>query len=112
MGVKTNPLWTRLRRNYWILALMLLFAWGIQSFFDAGGTVTGYNARDGVIIILAGLYICTHPAANLLEMLFAGRYGPHQETPWYSSLFWLALNTLVLVAGFVILLLGTTRLYM
>ncbi len=81
--MKTNPLWTRLRRNYLVLALMIALAWVIQSFFDAGGTLTGSNQRDGVLIILAGLYICTHPSANLLEMLFAGRYGGSQPaSPW------------------------------
>ena len=72
-------------------------------------TLTGNNKLDGSIGVLLGLFICAHPAANLLDMLlFAGSAG-RDGSSWRSVLAWLALNLLVLFSGWNVIFIGTTR---
>ena len=72
-------------------------------------TLTGDNKLDGSLGVLLGLFICAHPAANLLDsLLFAGSAG-RDSSSWQSTLAWLALNLLVLFSGWNVILIGTTR---
>jgi hypothetical protein len=73
------------------------------------GTLTGRSLLDGIIGIVLGLYICAHPAANAVNMLFFERQVLRQ-TPEWSLMRWLALNLLVLLAGWVVVFLGLRRL--
>ena len=64
---------------------------------------------DGSLGVLLGLFICAHPAANLLDaLLFAGSAG-RDSSSWQSTLAWLALNLLVLFSGWNVIFIGTTR---
>ena len=72
-------------------------------------TLTGSPKLDGSLGVLLGLFICAHPAANLLDMvLFTGNAGLDGSS-WRSTLAWLALNLLVLFSGWNVILIGTTR---
>ena len=72
-------------------------------------TLTGNNKLDGSLGVLLGLFICAHPAANLLDsLLFEGSAG-RDSSSWRSTLAWLALNLLVLFGGWNVILIGTTR---
>ena len=73
------------------------------------GTLTGRDEVDGIIAVVLGLYICSHPAAHLVDLLFFRR----GFRPKFSSgrpLLWLALNLLVLWIGWFVIFVGTTRL--
>ena len=72
-------------------------------------TLTGTNKLDGMIGVLLGLYICSHPAANMLDLLFFGRAAGHQDSSARSNILWLALNVLVLLSGWTVIFVGTTR---
>lgn len=72
-------------------------------------TLTGKPLLDGIIGIVLGLYICAHPAANAVDMLFFERQALRQ-TPEWSIVRWLALNLLVLLAGWVVVFFGLRRL--
>ena len=73
------------------------------------GTLTGANNVDGVIGVLFGPYICFHPAATLADMLFFGRSARRQFSSKPSAVLWLALNTLVLLIGWIVIFVRTTR---
>jgi hypothetical protein len=73
-------------------------------------TLTGTDRVDGIIGVVLGLYICSHPAANLVDMLFFRRGARRQFSSGRSTLLWLALNMLVLLIGWTVIFLGTTRL--
>jgi hypothetical protein len=71
--------------------------------------LTGANNVDGIIGVLFGLYICSHPAANMVDMLFFGRGDRRQFSSKRSAALWLALNMLVLLIGWMVIFAGTTR---
>ncbi len=72
-------------------------------------TLTGVPKIDGGIGVLLGLYICSHPAANLLDLLLFGRRDWLQGLSGRMLGLWLGLNGLVLACGWFVLLVGTIR---
>ena len=73
-------------------------------------TFTGNPLIDGVIGIVLGLYVCSHPAANAVDLLFFQRYSIQQLTSGWSGLGWLALNLLALLMGWLMIATGAARL--
>jgi D-alanyl-lipoteichoic acid acyltransferase DltB (MBOAT superfamily) len=70
----------------------------------AGSTV------DAVVGVLLGLYICSHPAANGIDLIFAQRGAIQRMTSEWSGMRWLALNFLVMLIGWMVLVVGVSRL--
>ena len=73
------------------------------------GTLTGVPAWDGILGVVVGLYVCSHPAANAVDVLFYSR-GPRVAWSHRSTLRWLLLDALVLAAGWLVIVCGATRL--
>src|SRR3712207_8509161 len=73
------------------------------------GSLTGINMLDGIIGVILGLYICSHPAANAIDLMFLGRGGLRQVSSEWSGLGWLALNLLVILAGWLVIVIGAIR---
>jgi hypothetical protein len=93
-------------KTMWML-ILLAIAYGGWLYYER--TLTGNNKLDGSIGVLLGLFICAHPAANLLDaLLFSGNTGGGSSS-WRSALAWLALNLLVLFSGWNVIVIGTTR---
>jgi hypothetical protein len=68
------------------------------------------NTRlDGVIGVLGGLYICSHPAASLVDLLFFGHHAPESQLPAGKLGTWIALNLLVFLLGVLMIATGATR---
>ncbi|MGA2111700.1 MAG: hypothetical protein ABSG98_06065 [Anaerolineales bacterium] len=97
------------RNNALILALALL-AVAYVLLLDLLPSLTGSLRLDGLLGVLLGLYVCSHPAANLLDLLLF----PRQSAPYFASktslLGWLALNIIVLAAGWIDIFLSATQL--
>ncbi len=72
-------------------------------------TITGIPRLDGIIGVLLGLFICSFPAANMLNLLFAARHAQSGSSEW-ALLGWLGLNLLVLFFGWIVITIGATRL--
>lgn len=68
------------------------------------------NKVDGLIAVVFGLYICSHPAANFLDMLLYRRSSLYQPGTPRAELIWLSFNLLVLLVGWIVIFMGTTRL--
>jgi len=100
------------RRGHNIKTLWALVLLGIaySSLLYYQRTLTGTNNVDGIIGVMLGLYICSHPAANVVDMLFFGRGARRQFSSRRSAGLWLALNMLVLLTGWLVIFVGTTRL--
>ena len=93
-------------KTMWTLVLLAI-AYGGWLYYEH--TLTGNNRLDGSIGVLLGLFICAHPAANLLDiLLFSGR-ARRDGSSWRSTLGWVALNLLVLFAGWNVIFIVTTR---
>jgi hypothetical protein len=99
----------RHRRNtgtLWGLLVLALAYSGLLRFLHA---LTGIAMLDGSIGVALGLYICAHPAANGVNTLFFERDGL-QHLSERAVVGWLALNLLVLLAGWMVIFIGLRQL--
>ena len=96
-------------RNFKTLWVLVLLAIIYGSLVYYRRTLIGTNRLEGIMGVLLGLYICSHPAANVLDMLFFGRDARRQASSRRSDVLWLALNMLVLLIGWIVIFIGTTR---
>ena len=74
------------------------------------GTLTGTDQVDGIIGVVFGLYICSHPAAFIVDVLFFRRSAFDGFSSDRSLVLWLIFNLLVLLVGWLVIFIGTTRL--
>lgn len=88
---------------------LILLALAYAGLFRYLHTLTGVTMLDGSIGLALGLYICAHPAANAVDMLFFERDALDQMPAW-AVVRWLALNLLVLLAGWMVVFLALRRL--
>ena len=99
LRLTTRPLWVQ-------IALALAYA---IPFFVLG-TITHNGPLDGLIGGMLGLYICSQPARNTIDVLFANRFAARQIWSTGRGRGWLALNGLVLLAGAAVITLGMVSL--
>ena len=95
-------------RNYKTLGMVVALALLYGAWLVTQRTITGIPRLDGVIGVLLGLFICSRPAANMLDLLFSQR-GQASSSEW-SAIGWLALNGLVMMVGWITLSVGAARL--
>ena len=69
----------------------------------------GSRMVDGTIGVLLGLYICSHPAANGIDLIFLERGSFRRVTSRWSGVSWLALNGLVMFVGWLVIVAGVTE---
>ncbi len=97
-------------RNYPTLLVMIGVALVFGVLFALRQPLTLSNKMDGLLAVVLGLYICSHPAANFLDMLLYRRSSLYQPGSPRSEMLWLAFNLLVLFIGWLVIFMGTTRL--
>ena len=73
-------------------------------------TLTGHPLLDGGIGVTLGLYICAHPAANAINMLFFERDALRSARSDWPLIRWLALNLFVLLTGWMVVFAGIREL--
>ena len=98
------------RRKTKLLWSLILLAAVYSLWFDQRHRLTGNHTIDGAISVLLGLYICSRPAGNAIDLLFFERTAFHRIVSEWSSIKWLALNILTLLLGWIVIYLGTTHL--
>jgi hypothetical protein len=96
-------------RNIITLSILVVLGIAYNALFYSQRTLTGMNHLDGIIGVVFGLYICSHPAANLVDMFFYRRGIRHPFSSKRSVVLWLTLNMLVLLIGGIVIFIGTTR---
>jgi amino acid permease len=93
-------------RTLWILILLAITLGGL---YYSLPTLTGVSEIDGLLGVCLGLYTCSHPAANFLDiLLFRGHTSPWDAIRG-SAASWLALNLFVMLVGFLLIVAGTLR---
>jgi hypothetical protein len=97
----------RSRDVAWLVGLILLAA-GYVALMGGRLTLTGERSIDGGIAVVLGLFLCAHPAAYAIDLLFYSRFA--LDRPSWAEAGWFLLNLLVLLAGWLTILSGTTRL--
>jgi hypothetical protein len=100
----------RRERNIMTLSVIVVLGIAYSSLLYFQRSLTGMSHVDGVIGVMLGLYICSHPAANLVDMLFFRRGGKRQFSSRRSAFLWLLLNMLVVFISGIVIFVGTTQL--
>ena len=97
-------------RNIKKLWALILLGAAYSSFLYYQHTLIGANNVEGIIGVLFGLYICSHPAAHVVDMLFFWRGGQRPFSSTRSAVMWVALNALAFLIGWAVIFVGTTQL--
>jgi hypothetical protein len=98
------------RRKTGLLIALIAVAAAYSIWFQQRHLLTGNPAVDGTLTVLLGLYICSRPAGNAIDLFFLERSPFHRMVTEWSSIRWLALNILTLLMGWLVIYLGTTHL--
>jgi predicted nucleic acid-binding Zn ribbon protein len=101
----------RRKRNIKMLWALILLGIAYSGILQYQCMLTGLDEVDGIIGVLLGLYICSHPAANMVDMLFYRQGARHPSSSKRSTVLWLALNIVVLLIGWIVIFGGTTRFF-
>lgn len=71
-------------------------------------TITGSNFWDATIGVLLGIYICSRPVSNLLDMIYAQNVR-WKELKKRAGMTWLIMNFITTFVGWATIVLGATR---
>ena len=93
-------------RVLWALICLAAAYSGLLRYF---GAFTGQPLLDGGLGVMLGLYICSHPAANAVDLFFLDPRALHDLSAGWPGLRWLGLNGLTMLAGWFVIFLGATR---
>jgi hypothetical protein len=99
-----------LGRKIIVLSVLSALAIAYSGFLCSQPTLTGVRDLDGIIGVVLGLYISSHPAAHLVEMLFYRGAMRYSFSSKRSLVLWLSLNVFVLLISGMVIFFGTTRL--
>ena len=97
-------------RNAAVLWGVVLLAIAYGGLLQSRRSLTGQAMLDGILGVILGLYVCSHPAANAVDLLFQRRGVLREMSSEWTGVGWLALNLLVLLVGWLVIVLGATRL--
>jgi len=97
------------RRNYGVLMIMALLALAYDLTVYIWRPLSTAHKVEGILGILLGLFICSKPAANLLDLLFDLLGNRLQREPELRLILWLVMNFLILLVGWFVITLGATR---
>jgi hypothetical protein len=98
------------RRKIRMLCALSLIGIAYCILLNSQDTLSGKRALDGMVGVVFGLYMSSHPAASLVDLLFFKRAGWNQCSSHRSMGFWLVINMFVLLIGWMVIFIGTTRL--
>jgi hypothetical protein len=93
------------RRRGWVVGAALLAGLGYGAWRWVGGALTPWPTADGVLGVLLGLFICSHPAASAVDWLFFDRGERRARAAWAEA-GWLALNAAALAVGWAVIVSG------
>ena len=91
------------RRNTPLLVALLVPAGVYLTWQHFAPTLTGIGGVDGGIGVVLGLFICSRPAANGIDLIFFERGGLRLAFSGWSGVEWFALNLLVMFTGWIVI---------
>jgi hypothetical protein len=98
------------RRKTGLLVALIAVAAVYSFWFQQARSLSGNPTIDGAFNVLLGLYICSRPAGNAIDLFFFERSPFHRIVTEWSGVRWLLLNVLTLLMGWIVIYLGTTHL--
>ncbi|HEX4346562.1 MAG TPA: hypothetical protein VHZ73_03275 [Vicinamibacterales bacterium] len=99
----------RFRLNSDILSILLVPAGGYLAWQYFQPFWTGEYRVDGIVGVLIGLYICSYPSANGIDLIFAERGNVKRIFTKKAGFVWLSLNAIVMMVGWFVIVIGASR---
>lgn len=103
------PAMPRQQYNTGLLCGLALLGWLYAAWLYTHPTLTGSNFWDAVTGVLLGIYICSRPVGNLMDMLYTQQIR-WQELKKRAGMIWLVMNFITTFTGWATIVLGATRL--
>jgi len=97
------------RHNVGVLALLPVVAAAYCLVLFEGWSPTGRHLLDGIIAMALGLYICSFPAANMIDILFYRHASTTRRVSGWSGAGWVSLNLVALAAAWLLITTGVWR---
>lgn len=98
------------KRNKTFLCFLVLVA-GTYLLWQVNWPWYSGNSRiDGAAGIILGLFICSRPAANGIDLFFSDRLAFRQLVSTTDGFTWFLLNGLVMLVGWLVISVGASRL--
>ena len=100
--------------QYWrgrspaVLWTFMLLAIGYAGLMYTYSPLTGEIRLDGAIAVVLGLYLCSHPASNVLDLLFEEGGVRRSASADQRGILWYLLNLLLLIVGWFVVWTGLT----
>jgi hypothetical protein len=71
--------------------------------------ITNHDSTYGIAGMLLGLFICSKPARNGIDVLIFERVSARRALKGMSGLSWLVLNAAVMLVGLFVIMVGALR---
>jgi hypothetical protein len=97
------------KRNPGLLWALIVLAAIYDGLLYLRHALTGALKLDASLGVLLGLFICSRGAANLLDIILFGRIMQSQAASKRGQAWWVALNVLVLVMGWSVVVIGVIQ---
>ena len=94
--------------NTGLLCVMVLLGVVYAAWLYKHQTLTGSNFWDAAVGVLLGIYICSRPVGNLMDMLYTQNIR-WQELKKRAGVIWIAMNFVTTFVGWATIVLGATR---
>jgi hypothetical protein len=105
MNLNPSYFHARIVRLWVLLVLAVAYiGWMLLSY-----PLTRHARLDGGIGVLGGLYICSHPSAHFIDMLFFGSRANQNQLNGGAWLGWITINVVVFLLGCLMITIGVTR---
>jgi hypothetical protein len=98
-----------LKQKTRFLTWLLLLASAYSGLLYIQISPTGVYRLDGTIGVVMGIYICAHPAANVLDFILYGRHLLLEKIAIRPMVLWWLLNSVVMFLGLLVFVLGLLR---
>lgn len=87
------------RLNSRLLIILILSGLLYSALLHFKVQITGQNEIDGILGVMLSLYISSHPAANVLDLLFFARDDYRRGLSNQAYAAWWVLNAIALLVG-------------
>jgi len=97
-------------RDVWILILLAAACVCYLAALALIPLMPGFERIEGIVGVVLGLYVCAHPARHFMDLLLYRKIEGERFPSARSMAAWLALNGVVMLGGWVVIVAGVMRL--
>jgi hypothetical protein len=97
------------RENAGVLAAWTIAAGAYCIVLYGKHSLTGHPLIDGLIGMVLGLYICSYPAGNMIDIIFYRQNLSRARSSGWIGVAWVSLNVVALGVAWMMVTIGVLR---